>query len=148
METSQSHSSMLKFHREFLALDDVLCISFWVHHVLFHIVSDWTKDSCKELIMLGLPVLHPLVPATFNPRSWMAWTAVKQEPLYGSKDSSSNPASVAVGFAFVDAAAGKFYVGTIQDDCSRSALRALLTQVHSLFHCCCIQIMLVMWEVH
>ncbi|CAK9237431.1 unnamed protein product [Sphagnum jensenii] len=55
--------------------------------------------------------------------------ALREEPLYGSKDSSSNPASVAVGFAFVDAAAGKFYVGTIQDDCSRSALRALLTQV-------------------
>jgi DNA mismatch repair protein MSH6 len=98
--------------------------------------------------MLGLPVLHPLAPATFIPEAEWHELLLKQEPLYGSKDSSSNPASVAVGFAFVDAAAGKFYVGTIQDDCSRSALRALLTQVHSLFHCCCIQIRLVMWEVH
>jgi len=36
---------------------------------------------------------------------------------------------VAIGFAFVDAAAGKFYVGTINDDCSRAALESLLTQV-------------------
>lgn len=37
---------------------------------------------------------------------------------------------MAIGFAFVDAAAGKFYVGTISDDCSRSALGSLLTQVN------------------
>jgi len=55
--------------------------------------------------------------------------ALCEEPLHGSKDSSSNQASVAVGFAFVDAAAGRFYVGSIQDDCSHSGLRELLTKV-------------------
>jgi DNA mismatch repair protein MSH6 len=55
--------------------------------------------------------------------------ALCEEPLHGSKDSSSNQASVAVGFAFVDAAAGRFYVGSIQDDCSHSGFRELLTKV-------------------
>jgi hypothetical protein len=33
------------------------------------------------------------------------------------------------GFAFVDAAAGRFYVGSLEDDSPRSALCSLLTQV-------------------
>ena len=47
----------------------------------------------------------------------------------GSQDGALSQGSVAIGFAFVDAAAGKFYVGTINDDCSRAALESLLTQV-------------------
>ena len=38
-------------------------------------------------------------------------------------------AKVAIGFAFVDAAVGRFYVGSLHDDCSRSALLTLLRQV-------------------
>ncbi|GAQ86033.1 putative MutS homolog 6-2 [Klebsormidium nitens] len=36
---------------------------------------------------------------------------------------------VVIGFAFVDAAAGRFYVGEVRDDSSRSALGALLAQI-------------------
>ena len=50
----------------------------------------------------------------------------------GSQDNALSQGSVALGFAFVDAAAGKFYVGTINDDCSRSALESLLAQVLGL----------------
>lgn len=47
----------------------------------------------------------------------------------GSLAGALSQGSVAIGFSFVDAAAGKFYVGTINDDCSRAALESLLTQV-------------------
>lgn len=40
---------------------------------------------------------------------------------------------VVMGFAFVDAAAGRFYVGEVRDDASRSALGALLAQVRGRF---------------
>jgi hypothetical protein len=50
---------------------------------------------------------------------------------------------VALGFAFVDAAAGKFYVGAINDDCSRSALESLLTQVL----CLCTHLVIVSFSV-
>jgi hypothetical protein len=33
------------------------------------------------------------------------------------------------GFAFVDAAVGRFYVGSLEDDSARSGLCSLLTQV-------------------
>lgn len=33
------------------------------------------------------------------------------------------------GFAFLDAAAGRYYVGTAEDDAGRSTLGAVLTQV-------------------
>lgn len=56
----------------------------------------------------------------------------------GSQDGALSQGSVAIGFAFVDAAAGKFYVGTINDDCSRAALESLLTQV---LYCYCIFIL-------
>ena len=37
------------------------------------------------------------------------------------------------GFAFLDAAAGRFYVGTASDDAGRAHLGAILTQVaHNL----------------
>jgi DNA mismatch repair protein MSH6 len=39
---------------------------------------------------------------------------------------------VLLGFAFVDAAAGRFYVGEVRDDSSRAALGALLAQVSKL----------------
>lgn len=39
------------------------------------------------------------------------------------------------GFAFLDAAAGRFYVGTAEDDAGRSTLGALLTQVSSAVNC-------------
>ncbi|KAJ7570933.1 hypothetical protein O6H91_01G140300 [Diphasiastrum complanatum] len=44
--------------------------------------------------------------------------------------------SCTYGFAFVDAAVGRFYVGSIRDTSSRSALGALLTQVvNKAFYC-------------
>lgn len=53
----------------------------------------------------------------------------------GSQGGALSQGSVAIGFAFVDAAVGKFYVGTINDDCSRGALESLLAQV--LIRCTC-----------
>ncbi|CAM6101701.1 unnamed protein product [Calypogeia fissa] len=38
-------------------------------------------------------------------------------------------ATMAIGFAFVDAAVGRFYVGSLRDDSARSALLTLLRQV-------------------
>uniref|UniRef100_A0A7I4EG59 DNA mismatch repair proteins mutS family domain-containing protein n=1 Tax=Physcomitrium patens TaxID=3218 RepID=A0A7I4EG59_PHYPA len=55
--------------------------------------------------------------------------ALREDTLDGPHDNALSQGSVAIGFAFVDAAAGKFYVGTINDDCSRSALESLLAQV-------------------
>lgn len=43
--------------------------------------------------------------------------------------------STVYGFAFVDCAALKFWVGSISDDSTCSALGALLMQVGSLFSC-------------
>lgn len=93
--------------------------------------------------MLEFPVLAPVQPPSILEAEWLVLLC-KQEPLHGSKDSSSNQASVAVGFAFVDAAAGRFYVGSIQDDCSHSGLRELLTKVHSTICAFRIQIMFLM----
>ena len=42
------------------------------------------------------------------------------------------------GFAFVDAAAGCFYVGSLEDDSARSALCSLLTQVY--FYACMLHV--------
>ncbi|KAH7287690.1 hypothetical protein KP509_32G069600 [Ceratopteris richardii] len=53
--------------------------------------------------------------------------AIKEELQLESNHSSE--ARVVFGFAFVDAAAGQFYVGSLGDDSARSALGALLTQV-------------------
>ena len=36
------------------------------------------------------------------------------------------------GFAFLDAAAGRYYVGAVSDDAGRANLSALLTQVGSV----------------
>ena len=38
-------------------------------------------------------------------------------------------AAARMGFAFLDAAAGRYYVGTVRDDAGRANLSALLTQV-------------------
>lgn len=42
---------------------------------------------------------------------------------------SSQRSRSCFGFAFLDAAAGRFYAGTAEDDASRSNLGAILTQV-------------------
>mgnify|MGYP002776902910 FL=1 len=47
---------------------------------------------------------------------------------------SQNMKKTIFGFAFVDAAAGCFYVGSLEDDSARSALCSLLTQVY--FYAC------------
>ncbi len=99
--------------------------------------------SSKHITMLEFPVLAPVQPPSILEAEWLVLLC-KQEPLHGSKDSSSNQASVAVGFAFVDAAAGRFYVGSIQDDCSHSGFRELLTKVHSTICAFRIQIMFLM----
>ncbi len=98
----------------------------------------------KHITMLVFPVLAPVQPPSILESEWLVLLC-KQEPLHGSKDSSSNQASVAVGFAFVDAAAGRFYVGSIQDDCTHSGLRELLTKVHSIIYAFMIQIMFLMF---
>lgn len=50
-----------------------------------------------------------------------------QEPDFSSNSCTAEKS--VFGFAFVDAAAGQFYVGSLCDDSARSALGALLTQV-------------------
>jgi len=100
----------------------------------------YISSRSKHITMLEFPVLAPVQPPSILEAEWLVLLC-KQEPLHGSKDSSSNQASVAVGFAFVDAAAGRFYVGSIQDDCSHSGLRELLTKVHSIIYAFMIQIM-------
>ena len=46
-----------------------------------------------------------------------------------SQPMSSQRSRSCFGFAFLDAAAGRFYAGTAEDDASRSNLGAILTQV-------------------
>lgn len=46
-----------------------------------------------------------------------------------SQPLSSQRSRACYGFAFLDAAAGRFYAGTAEDDASRSNLGAILTQV-------------------
>ena len=46
--------------------------------------------------------------------------------------SMSQTMSAQFGFAFLDAAAGRYYVGFITDDAGRTNLSAMLTQVHFL----------------
>lgn len=53
----------------------------------------------------------------------------------GDEVGQEGKATVAIGFAFVDAAAGRFYVGSLRDDSSRSALLTLLRQVTGISLC-------------
>ncbi len=45
--------------------------------------------------------------------------------------SASQNSQVQLGFAFLDAAAGRIYVGTATDDAARANLGAVLTQVRT-----------------
>lgn len=59
--------------------------------------------------------------------------ALQEQPCSGGGElGASQEARVAYGFAFLDAAAGRFYVGAAQDDAGRSTLGALLMQARAL----------------
>ncbi len=47
---------------------------------------------------------------------------------------SSQRSRAHFGFAFLDAAAGRFFVGTTTDDAARANLGAILTQVRNASH--------------
>lgn len=47
---------------------------------------------------------------------------------------SSQRSRAHFGFAFLDAAAGRFFVGTATDDAARANLGAILTQVRNVSH--------------
>ena len=58
--------------------------------------------------------------------------ALHEAPLSCAADEGQLPSQdsrVRYGFAFLDAAAGRFYVGAADDDAGRATLGALLTQV-------------------
>lgn len=57
--------------------------------------------------------------------------ALREERAFSTNSCNvdSSAEKTTFGFAFVDAAAGRFYVGSLRDDSARSALGALLTQV-------------------
>lgn len=54
--------------------------------------------------------------------------ALHEQPS-SSQASASQESRVSFGFAFFNAAAGRYYVGVAEDDAGRSTLGALLTQV-------------------
>jgi DNA mismatch repair protein MSH6 len=56
--------------------------------------------------------------------------ALQEAPCGGA--GAGQEARVAYGFAFLDAAAGRFYVGAAEDDAGRSTLGALLMQARPL----------------
>ena len=46
---------------------------------------------------------------------------------------AAGAAAAKFGFAFLDAAAGRYYVGSVSDDAGRQNLSALLTQVGTVY---------------
>ena len=50
-------------------------------------------------------------------------------------DMVTQSAAAQFGFAFLDAAAGRFYLGSIVDDAGRANLGAVLTQASCWFSC-------------
>ena len=46
---------------------------------------------------------------------------------------AAGAAAAKFGFAFLDAAAGRYYVGAVSDDAGRANLSALLTQVGTVY---------------
>lgn len=59
--------------------------------------------------------------------------ALQEEEAAGA--GSAGMAAAKFGFAFLDAAAGHYYVGAVHDDAGRANLSALLTQVTSASSC-------------
>ena len=55
--------------------------------------------------------------------------ALHEQEEMDTEAASTQLNRVHYGFAFLDAAAGRFYVGSTSDDASRANLGALLTQV-------------------
>ena len=56
--------------------------------------------------------------------------ALHEQQEMDTEAASTQLNRVHYGFAFLDAAAGRFYVGSASDDASRANLGALLTQVN------------------
>ena len=53
---------------------------------------------------------------------------------------AAGTAAAKFGFAFLDAAAGRYYVGAVSDDAGRANLSALLTQVGIVLHPSCMHL--------
>ncbi len=62
-------------------------------------------------------------------QSFFCAQALCEEVEGGDEPAASQGTRVRYGFAFLDAAAARFYVGSASDDGSRANLTALLTQV-------------------
>ena len=50
----------------------------------------------------------------------------------GERETGPQSAAAVFGFAFLDAAAGRFYMGSMSDDAGRANLSAILTQVRHI----------------
>ena len=107
---------------------------FWVVEFVYHgrVVTSWRLGSNRHDISC-------LTSQTLLARSGNVCVeavhlmALHEAPLAGGGCEAlpNQDARVRYGFAFLDAAAGRFYVGAADDDAGRSTLGALLTQVRA-----------------
>eukprot|EP00958_Prasinococcus_capsulatus_P028491 scaffold6844_cov357-Prasinococcus_capsulatus_cf.AAC.3 len=95
--------------------------------------QDAKKRGASAVVRRALGSIE--TPATFNPTHSATPEAVhllaiceQHDVAHGSSGSQCREHQV-ICFAFLEATAGKMYVGTLEDDLSRSGLSALLAQV-------------------